>query len=88
MVRSEPDGVFSKRLGALEPLGDAVQFLLRRGTGSKEREHVLHPINNRQRDVHAIDLRGILRQVLRVVEQWLDRANVDAQARALCVASL
>jgi hypothetical protein len=45
MVRSEPDGVFSKRLGALEPLGDAVQFLIRRrGTGSKEREHVLHPI--------------------------------------------
>jgi hypothetical protein len=60
MVRSEPDGVFSKRLGALEPLVDAVQFLIRRrGTGSKEREHVLHPINNRQRDVHAIDLRNI-----------------------------
>jgi hypothetical protein len=37
-----------------------VQFLIRRrGTGSKERKHVLHPINNRQRDVHAIDLRNI-----------------------------
>jgi hypothetical protein len=47
MVRSEPDGVFSKRSGALEPLGDAAQFLVRRrGTASKEREHVLHPIDN------------------------------------------
>ena len=56
------------------------QFLVRRrGTASKEREHVLHPIDNRQRNVHAIDLRN-MRQVLGVVEQCLDRASVNVQA--------
>jgi hypothetical protein len=65
-----------------------VQFLVRRrGTASKEREHGLHSIDNRQRDVHAINLCN-MRQVLGVVEQCLARAGVDVQAREALVVGL
>jgi hypothetical protein len=82
MVRSEPDGVSRS---AQAPLA---QFLVRRrGTASKERERVLHPIDNRQRDVHAIDFRNMC-QVLGVVEQCLDRASVNVQAWEALVVGL
>jgi hypothetical protein len=56
-VQREPGDVFSKRSGAPEPSGDATKFVVRLARPSRKAgEPVLHPIDNRQRDVHVGDL--------------------------------